>query len=177
MTLVRGATFSDDGLHRYTLFRTIDLPQPVLDKGLAVFVMLNPSKADAMADDPTIEKCVRFAKSWGFSRLKVVNLFAWRETNPKNLAKAQEGGKDTTGSENDYVIEATVREAALVVCAWGNGSDLKRSVFSERVSQVCEILHGTRRLIHVLALTDRGQPHHPLYLADDTTPRLWNPTL
>lgn len=83
-----------------------------------VFIMLNPSTADGETDDPTIRRCVAFAKAWKYDRLEVVNLFAHRATNPRELL-ALGHGDDPVGHENqDHVEEAALR-AGVIICAWG----------------------------------------------------------
>src|SRR5207253_9302632 len=93
------AYFSEDGLYRYSLTREILNPGiGCLDEdergGTVTFVGLNPSTADATQDDPTIRRCIRFAREWGFDRLKMVNLYAYRATDPRELGKAEQAGID-----------------------------------------------------------------------------------
>src|ERR1051326_5628436 len=89
------ALFSPCGLFRYRLWRHWTPGMPPL-----VFVMLNPSTADAEKNDPTVERCERRAKAGGFGGGEVVNLFALRSTDPKALYSAA----DPIGPENDKVI-------------------------------------------------------------------------
>lgn len=111
----RDATIcGDHDEYRYDLTRTWDRTLP-----LVVFVMLNPSTADGLKDDATIRKCMRFAWIWGYGGIVVVNLFAWRATNPKMVAALPD--QRGTGPLNDDFIEAAVTESGstLTVCAWG----------------------------------------------------------
>ena len=109
--LTRAATISACTKYRYSLRRTWQ------EGGRVVcFIMLNPSTADADIDDPTIRRCVGFGKSWGYDALEVVNLFAWRETEPKFLITPS----DPIGPDNDGAILEASGRAELVVCAWGS---------------------------------------------------------
>lgn len=153
----RGALFDASGVYRYRLTRvwTPDAPR-------VVFVMLNPSTADAVRDDPTIRRCIGLARSWGYGRLEVVNLFAYRSSAPKTLLVA----RDPIGPENDDYLRQAAAEAALVVAAWGNVGALM-----ERDRVVLDML--APRSLHCLGLTLRGQPRHPLYVRGDTLPVPW----
>ncbi|MFN8475687.1 MAG: DUF1643 domain-containing protein [Anaerolineae bacterium] len=157
--LERGAVFDPSGAYRYRLWRIW------ADGPTATFVMLNPSTADAEQDDPTIRRCIGLARSWGYGRLEVVNLFAYRTPSPDVLRLA----RDPVGSANDHHIRGAVGEAALVVAAWGNDGTL---LGRDRETQA---LLASRPL-HCLGVTLRGQPRHPLYVRGDTVPRLWNAT-
>lgn len=146
--------------YRYRLMRRWGAPEPRV-----CWVMLNPSTADASADDPTIRRCVDFSASWGYGALEVVNLFALRSTDPRTLAHTE----DPVGPRNDAsILAAATLEQTLVVCAWGAGGGLR-----DRDQAVLAMLrsHGVR--LHYLALTKGGQPGHPLYLPKTTTPTLW----
>lgn len=123
------------------------------------FVLLNPSTADRFHDDPTIRRCVGFARCWGFDRLLVVNLFALRATRPADLKLAT----DPVGAGNDREILRACREAELVVLGWGNhGRHMGRSAIVRRrlarFSPCC------------LGVTGLGEPRHPLYLPGDAEP-------
>ena len=154
--VAKSAVISDDGLYRYLLTRTWgDAAGP-----LVVWIMLNPSTADADVDDPTIRRCIRFSRERGFARLSVVNLFALRATNPKALMSA----KDPVGPENYDYVRGAVQMASLVVAAWGAGLaatgyyppvDDWRAENAE-YSPVC------------LGRTKDGHPRHPLYVSNST---------
>lgn len=139
-----------EGLYRYRLWR-------VWDEGLptCLFVMLNPSTADADRDDPTIRRCVGFAKAWGYGRLDVVNLYAYRATKPDELWSAG----DPIGPRNDVVIADAMLDAIHVVVAWGanTGPTTARDVAVLRLAP-----HP--RSIVCLGVTRSGQPRHPLYV-------------
>lgn len=116
-----------------------------------MIIGLNPSTADETEDDPTIGRCISFAKAWGYGGLCMTNLFAYRATNPSDMFEAE----DPVGSENDEWIEKLAREAGVVVAAWGNdGSFLGRS------KQIIQLIPN----LHCLKMNKTGEPAHPLYL-------------
>jgi hypothetical protein len=166
------ATFSLDRRYRYSLERYITPRDEVEanDRDLLVtFVMLNPSTADAFADDRTIAKCIRFARAWGADSLRVVNLFALRATKPKELYKC--GGAEFAGHNvtNDTTIRAAAIAAWRVVAAWGTHGKLWHR--HELVRGATGPLDGIE--LHHLGLSDDGYPKHPLYRPDATEPELW----
>lgn len=148
---VRGATFSRDGRYRYTLRRAWG-PGPFV-----AFVGLNPSTADATDDDPTIRRCVGFAKAWGFDALVMLNLFAWRATDPDALLAAA----DPIGPANDEVLAAVCEQAGLVIRAWG-----AHKAARDRAYAVEDALGYSADL----GVTKDGHPRHPLYLRGDCVP-------
>lgn len=107
------------GNYRYALWRrwTDGVRAEGATDGLCLFVMLNPSTADAFVDDPTLKSCIRLAKGWGFGRLAVGNLYGWRSPKPKNLLTAP----DPVGPDNDEWLDELLSEASRVVVAWGAG--------------------------------------------------------
>lgn len=119
--------------------------------------MLNPSTADAVRDDPTIRRCIAFARAWGYERLTVTNLFAFRTPSPRVLRREQ----DPVGPENDGYLTRAATEADRTVCAWGVHGALRN-----REAEVLSLLQQ-RRLEH-LGLTRAGHPRHPLYVAGAT---------
>ena len=153
--LEASAELSPCGLYRYRLDRVWDRSRDV-----AVFVMLNPSTADGATDDATIRKCVAFAKAWGCGRLTVVNLFAFRATEPDDLKRAA----DPVGPDTDRHIAAACA-GRLVVCAWGAAvAKAKRPVLFERPGAVRRLLAGCGASARTLGLTSGGHPGHPLYV-------------
>lgn len=152
------ATFSADRAYRYTLSRR-------WGKGsCAAFVMLNPSTADAFDDDPTIRRCVGFAQEWGCGGLLVVNLFAYRSTDPRALAAVA----DPVGVANDLVLAVMLRPdrnttPGPVVAAWGNHGRA-----GNRGQVVTDLLTEVGVQLQCLGVTSTGQPCHPLYLAKTT---------
>lgn len=154
--MIRSADISACGSYRYALYREWD------DNDRRVcFIMLNPSTADAEVDDPTIRRCIGFAKRWGFGSLEVVNLFALRATSPDVLLTHPR----PIGPDTDSVIEAALSDADLTICAWGT-----RGTLLDRNKVVLELLdgHGIER--YALRLTNDGHPAHPLYLPGNLKP-------
>ena len=156
--LFRSAFISDDGRYRYSLTRDV---APLTGEGTCTFVMLNPSTADAEQDDPTIRRCMGFTRSWGFARLKVVNLYAYRATDPRDLYAVDPYLEVQVGPENDCTIAKVVGGSDLVICAWGAGS---RS--PNREGRVLDLIAAP----HALGLTKDGSPRHPLYVRADAKP-------
>lgn len=146
-----GATFDQTGTYRYHLWREWEGSLPPV-----TFVMLNPSTAGAEADDPTIRRCLGFARAWGYGRLEVVNLFGYRATSPRDLFAAQ----DPEGPGNSrYLRKAT---AGDVIAAWGNHG---RSATQSLRSVIAQ--PG----VQCLGMTALGQPVHPLYVPGDRSRR------
>lgn len=151
------ATFSRCRTYRYLLTRRWTAEQPA-----AAFVMLNPSTADAFAEDPTIRRCISFARSWGAGGVLVLNLFALRATDPRALRHHP----DPVGPDNDLVIAAALSADRLgpVVCAWGIYGLLNGR--AERITALVRDLLGVPPLC--LGATKDGHPRHPLYVRGDT---------
>ena len=148
--MIKDAYISDDELYRYSLVRDWQENFPVM-----LFVMLNPSTADAVEDDPTIRRCIGFAERENCGAIEVVNLFAYRATDPKAMKAAE----DPIGPENDQVIREALLEAEMVVCAWGaHGS------FQGRSQKVLDLIRGEGHKPMALGVTKAGEPRHPLYL-------------
>lgn len=130
-----------------------------------VFVMLNPSTADAEVDDPTIRRCISFAKREGCGRMSVLNLFALRSTDPKELKKHPK----PTGPDNDEYIQAFLNmgrmfpDKYIFVAAWGS-----HGVYKDRDYQVRLMFRNAAVLLHCLGKTKSGHPRHPLYVKGDT---------
>jgi hypothetical protein len=157
------AVFSHCGRYRYRLER--DLGVIGATHGAVAFIMLNPSTADATADDPTIRRCIGYARAWGHARLLVGNAYAWRSTDPAGLWTAD---PDPVGPDNDQHIEQIARDAELVVCAWG------ANIKPDRADAVRRAIERADRQPHALAFTAAGQPRHPLYLRGDLLAQPWN---
>lgn len=154
------ALFSDDEVYRYSLSRDVD---ELLGEGTCVFVGLNPSTADAVNDDPTIRRCVRFSRDWGYARLVMVNLFAFRATNPRRLLSAI----DPVGPENDRVLEQDLAGAAIVIAAWGAGGNADPARVETVLGMIAEP--------YCLGVTELGMPRHPLYLPASARPIRFTP--
>lgn len=159
--VMRGADLSSCGLYRYRLWRRWNAAPA------AVFIMLNPSTADAFADDATIRRCIGFAQSWiGHGAIEVVNLFAWRARNPEDLSREQLTGTDIVGPENDRYVREVLSRARSVIAAWGvRGSLLKRD------RAMVELVRATGVGLSCLRTTKDGHPEHPLYLPANLRPR------
>lgn len=153
-SLITSALISDCGFYRYRLGRRWG------DGEIVGFVMLNPSTADAEKDDPTIRRCIGFAKQWGFDGIEVVNLFAYRATFPSDLIKAV----DPIGPDNDQHIRAVASTCRTIVAAWGQ----LWHGFETRGRNVAAILEDGFRKLKCLGVTKDGFPKHPLYLRKDT---------
>ena len=154
----RGAIISACGQYRYRLWRVWDAGLPVL-----VFVMLNPSTADANCDDPTVRKCMGFAKRLGYGGIVIVNLFAYRATHPKDL----KGAGWPIGPENDeHIARVAAAPGSTVVCAWGaNARGMSRQ---GEVLQILRLWSAAPPI--ALRLTTDGVPWHPLMLPYDCRP-------
>lgn len=155
----RGATFSPCKLYRYRLWRYW-----TGGNGLLNFLMLNPSTADEMVNDATVERCQRRAEAMGFAGLVVTNLFAFRTTFPSEM----EAAADPVGPDNDAAILAAAREARMVICAWGEHGSHRG-----RAGHVRQLLAGIK--LHALRLNAGGQPAHPLYLPSSLEPAPFGP--
>ncbi|MFY9315291.1 MAG: DUF1643 domain-containing protein [Burkholderiales bacterium] len=154
-----GAEFSSCRRWRYLLWRRWDAGKPA-----ANFLMLNPSTADEHKLDPTCARARDYAERWGYGALIVTNIFAFRNTSPKQMRAAA----DPVGPGNDAAILRAAREAAIVVCAWGN-----HGLFLDRSSDVKAILRKNRISLHTLRLNANDEPAHPLYLPGALTPSAW----
>lgn len=156
------AVYSDCERYRYALTRTWDA-----GGRRVLFIMLNPSKATEVQNDPTVERCERRARALGFGAFQVTNIFAWRDTDPFAMRKAA----DPIGPANDAAILTGVDWADLVIAAWGtHGAHLNRG------PQMAEILHATGKPVYTLGLSKHGHPKHPLYISYRQDPVLWQPS-
>ncbi len=155
-----GARFSSCRRWRYLLWRRWDASKPA-----ANFLMLNPSTADEWQLDPSCTRARNYAERWGFGALIVTNLFGWRATDPQEMKAARE----PVGRGNDAAILRAAREAAIVVCAWGNhGAHLGRA------GKVVKLLASHKARLHILRVNGAGQPAHPLYLPGSLQPASWD---
>lgn len=153
------AIYSDCENYRYSLTRIWD---PAGRK--ALFVMLNPSTATEVQNDPTVERCERRARALGFGAFQVTNIFAWRDTDPRKMRAAA----DPVGPENNNAILDGVIWADQVIAAWGtHGAHLGRGPAVE------SLLRGTGQPLFHLGLTKDGHPKHPLYIAYTQQPEAW----
>lgn len=155
----RSADISPSGAWRFSLTRVWDEARPH-----CCFIMLNPSTADDTVDDPTVRRCISYADKWGYGGLVVVNLFAFRATDPKEM----KASRAPIGPHNDIVILEQARNADIVVCAWGAHGE-----FLDRGAHVKHMLDDAGVWLYYLKLNKNGQPAHPLYLKAELTPELW----
>ena len=132
-------------------------------------LMLNPSRADWSVNDNTVTRCIRFAQAWGFNSLVVINLFAWRGTDPKSLLKAVEEDHDPVGADNDVEIRAVLTQHAggTVVVGWSSHTFLK-SILPPRAAHVLGILREMGITPMCFGHNDDGSPMHPLFLPKNT---------
>lgn len=162
------AIFSTCGRYRYTLERAwASIPRYVL------WIMLNPSTADAEKNDATIRRCLGFAREWNYTGILVGNLYGWRATKPQELWDTARAGVDVIGPENPRHIVGLLRRAALVVCAWGQEGPVQRARFD--VLQAIRQHHAPHILrMNQGKLGDMQQPSHPLMLRRGLKPVRWN---
>lgn len=161
----RQADISSCGRYRYWLTRRWDFEKPVV-----CFVMLNPSTADANVDDPTIRRCIGFARRWDMGGIEVVNLYPWRATNPSELPCGPEvlGDPKWGGHEpNAVAIRQAAAAAERVIAAWGTNL----GPWPSQSDVVLGLLAGHD--VEALGLTKDGRPRHPLYVRADVDPVPW----
>jgi hypothetical protein len=162
--------------HRYLLHRSW-----MGEGGVVNFIMLNPSTADDVFDDPTIRRCVGFAKRWGFSGLSVTNLFAYRATQPKDLATllATSGGfRMAIGEENTFHLDHEATAAKMIVCAWGDNCEILPGRDFDVIKMLREPTpyHESRDL-YCIRRTKKGNPAHPVREPYTDAPVLFFPKL
>ena len=154
------AIYSDCLAYRYSLTRAWEAEGRKVN-----FVMLNPSTATEVQNDPTVERCEQRARTLGFGAFCVTNIFAWRNTDPKKMRAAA----DPVGRDNDAAIRDACAWADQVIAAWGtHGAHL------ERGAEVAKLLALVNAPIFHLGLTKAGHPKHPLYLSYAQQPQLWD---
>lgn len=152
------AVYSDCETYRYALTRVWQARPRLL------YVMLNPSTATEMQNDPTVERCERRARALGYGGFRVVNLFALRATDPRSLRSVA----DPVGPQNDAVLAEGALWADHVLCAWGG-----HGVHMGRGAEVTARLRACGKPLWQLGLTGSGQPKHPLYISYQTQPQPW----
>ena len=156
MTNSSWAEFSPDRVHRYALWRTWDKL-----KGITMFIGLNPSTADEVKNDPTVSRCINYAKRWDYGGMIMSNIFAYRATDPKVMKNAEE----PVGPENNQWLLKLAKEANLIVAVWGNHGE-----FMARGKAVISLFGGIE--LHCLAINKTGHPKHPLYCNSSLKPVL-----
>jgi hypothetical protein len=154
------ALFSPDMLYRYLLTREWDATLSKL-----VVIGLNPSTATAEIDDPTIRRCVGYGKAWGYGGLAMLNLFAYRATDPKAMVAAAKRDVDVIGPVNDAVLDLYATAGRTILCAWGAHGSLRW-----RSETVVKRLSKMYPNLVCLGRTSAGEPKHPLYLRANLSP-------
>lgn len=157
------AILSDDGTYRYSLARWWDTSLP-----RDLWIMCNPSTADAAINDATIRRCIGFSRRLGSGGFVVVNAYGYRATKPAAMWAAAEAGVDIVGPESDNWITAhLMREAGSVIVAWGAHPK------PDRCAEVVRLIDAQDRKAHCLGVTKDGQPRHPLMLPNDAPLQRW----
>lgn len=156
------AVLSEDGVYRYELWRSLDTLAWDVPRKTVAFGLLNPSKADENTTDPTFEKCVKFGRAWGYKRIVIWNLFAYRETDSRKLLSLS-NRRDLVGPDNDRTIARLVADETIdkIVCGWGNSG-----VIGERSQAVRKLLASLGRQTWCFGTNQNGEPVHPLYQPD-----------
>lgn len=157
------AEFSADRIYRYSLSRDWRDLFSNSKPGYVAFCCLNPSTADETVDDPTIRRCIGFARAWGYGSMVMVNLFAIRATDPKVML----GTDAPVGPDNDAHLISHALKAALFICGWAahGGHRDRANVVIRRIRT-----HTGATLLRLGDLTEGGFPRHPLYLRANLTP-------
>ncbi len=147
---IKGAIISDCSKYRYQLWRNWDENKPNV-----MFIMLNPSTADSETNDPTIRRCIGFAKSWGYGGIYVGNLYAYRATDRSELKNVE----NPIGDDNIKHIKEMQPKCEIIVCAWGNHEGRPEHIFSNFSN------------LHYIKLNVDSTPAHPLYLSGELKPK------
>lgn len=173
MTMHRSAVISKDGMFRYRLSRQWRFGSCI---ERVLWIMLNPSTADAEVDDPTIRRIIRYSKDWGYGALDVVNLFALRCTNPKELKLPRIPPYECDvhgpiGCDNKKHVYKSLIDprVTLVMGAWGNGG-----AYRQRGRWMRHFVGEQNRELYTLGHTNAGEPLHPLYQPSSATPKEWD---
>ncbi|MDX3913792.1 MAG: DUF1643 domain-containing protein [Pseudosphingobacterium sp.] len=151
----KGAIISDCGKYRFKLWRIWNNTKP-----LCLFIMHNPSKADANIDDPTIRRCMSFAHSWGYGGIYVGNLYPFRATDPNELRLVSSADRKNN-PENYYHVKEMYDKCSIAILAYGNPTIL------DDPKPHPWLWNGD---FYYLKLTNKGFPCHPLYLKKDLKP-------
>lgn len=162
-----GATISECGLYRMDLFRIVS--KPTAEPIEIVYVGVNPSTAGPLNDDQTIAKLREFTRRSGAFKFSIVNLFAYRSTDVKELAKVS----DPVGKLNNRAISDALARSDIVVPMWGSRNKLPK-VLWPRIDEVVDGIRRSNKLVMTFGFTKTGDPKHPLMLGYDTKLTLWN---
>lgn len=165
--MVGSAIFSDDQHYRYVLTRRWN-DDPLGTYCPCVFIGLNPSTATADKADPTVRRCIGYARDWGFDGLVMLNIFALRSARPSELYKASWSaiGPANSGHIIDRIRE--IKPTPLVVCAWGS-----HGTYLNRGAAIAAILRAAEVPLFALRFNKDGSPTHPLYLPSELRPIPW----
>lgn len=167
----KGAVFSPCKNFRYSLWRIWEEGDTT---GRCVFIGLNPSTATETDDDPTIRRCINFAKDWGYTSLFMLNAYAFRATNPKDMKKGRRFAdspvvtSNPIGVENDESIVEVASQAGIVIAAWGGHCAKSRA---KQVFHLVTKVAG--QPLRCLGVNDDGSPKHPLYVKGETEPSIF----
>ncbi|SFV56482.1 hypothetical protein MNB_SV-14-19 [hydrothermal vent metagenome] len=153
--MIKNTILSKDRKYRYFLSRVWDKTKPMV-----MIIGLNPSTADETEDDPTTERCISFSKSWGYGGVYMLNLFAFRSTQPKDMFNEL----NPIGLKNDDYIKIYSKKVDIIICAWGNNGGYKNR--SQYIREEFDNLF-------YIKLNQTGEPSHPLYLKSDLLPKKW----
>lgn len=154
----KGALFSECEQYRYVLWRCWDME----NHGSVAFVALNPSTATSLDDDPTVRRCINFAKDWGAGRMYMLNAFAYRATDPDHMKNEI----NPVGSHNDWYISQIASQADITVICWGS-----HGKHDSRDADLLDLLNDHDIKPWCLGWNKGMTPKHPLYLSADLVPR------
>ena len=157
---LEGAYFSECRKYRYLLWRRFEGDCPI--QRMCAFIGLNPSTADEINNDPTVTRCINYSKAWGFQGFIMLNLFAFRGTDPKDMKNAM----SPVGPLNDRVISQVTAVVGRTVCAWGT-----HGLWCDRDRKVRDSILAKE--VYHLGRNRDGTPKHPLYLRSNLQPLLW----
>ena len=162
-----GAWINALGTRRYLLWRTTGAVHYPADDRLVAFIMLNPSDANAISDDPTVRRCRGFARDWGYTQLFIGNLYSIKGSDPKAI-DFREQPDLFSDRINEAVLDDLIGSVDRVVAAWGSHSHIGRQQDRFR-----DLARNARCNLYHLGLNVDGSPKHPLYLAKDTKLEKW----
>lgn len=175
----RAATISADGLYRYDLIRTVEpdceCPRcyegsfPRKHPGYVLWVLANPSTANAVTDDATERRGWGFTNFWNYGEMRFVNVNPFRSTEPKHVR----GPDESILNINDFYLASYAKAAALIICAWGSHAD---PYLAQRAHTILR-RNAPNGILYALGFTKSGAPKHPLYLRSVLQPVIWNPQL
>jgi hypothetical protein len=161
-----GALLSPCRTWRYALWRYWNWQG---DANCVMFIGLNPSTADEVENDITISKCIGFAQRWGYGGIYMLNLFAYRATDPMVMISAD----DPIGPGNDDAFGCYGSNAGLVIAAWGSSVPTRHRQSLRWQTRISEVLNCIKRPVYCLGVTRNGNPRHPSRLSYATKRELF----